>query len=80
MPHVTYDNLTQTVIDAMAAETAPRTREIMRSLITHLHGFVKETRPSLTEFISACRFLVRAGRISDDRRDEFIAASESIRR
>ncbi len=72
MPHVTCDNLTQTVIDAMAADTAPRTREIMTSLVRHLHAFVKETRPDIDEFVRACRFLVRAGQISDDRRDEFI--------
>lgn len=72
MPRVTDENLTQTVIDAMAADTAPRTREVMTSLITHLHAFVRETRPSMEEFVRACRFLVRAGEISDDRRDEFI--------
>lgn len=72
MPHVTRDNLTQTVIDAMAADTAPRTREVVTSLVTHLHDFVRETRPSMDEFVHACRFLVRAGQISDDRRDEFI--------
>lgn len=72
MSHVTCDSLTATVIDAMAPDTAPRTREVMTSLVTHLHAFVRETRPSLPEFLAACRFLVRAGQISDDRRDEFI--------
>ncbi|MGE3774191.1 MAG: dioxygenase, partial [Gammaproteobacteria bacterium] len=72
MSHMTCEKLTQTVIDAMAADTAPRTREVMTSLITHLHAFVKETRPSIEEFVAGCRFLVRAGRMSDDHRDEFI--------
>ncbi len=72
MSHVTYENLTETVIGATGAETAPRTRQILRSLITHLHAFIKETRPSLSEFLSACQFLAKAGQISDDRRNEFI--------
>lgn len=66
------DELTATVIDAMAADTAPRVREVMTSLVTHLHAFVREVRPSMPEFLAACRFLIRAGQISDARRDEFI--------
>jgi catechol 1,2-dioxygenase len=72
MTNVTYDNLTATVIAATGADTEPRTRELMTSLITHMHEFIKETRWTLPEFIAACRFLVRAGQISDDKRDEFI--------
>lgn len=72
MTNITYDNLTATVIAATGTDTEPRTRELMTSLITHMHEFIKETRLTLPEFIAACRFLVRAGQISDDNRDEFI--------
>ena len=72
MHKVTQDNLTATVIGATGPGTDPRTRALMTSLITHLHDFIRETRLTLDEFIQACHFLVRAGQISDDKRDEFI--------
>lgn len=72
MSYVTYENLTDTVIGATSAGTAPRNRQLVSSLISHLHAFIKETRPSLAEFLDACQFLARAGQISDDRRNEFI--------
>jgi len=72
MRNVTADNLTATVLNATAATTEPRLREIMTALVTHLHAFVRETRPSLAEFVRACQFLARAGQISDDKRNEFI--------
>ena len=39
----------------------PRTNELVSSLIRHLHAFVRETRPTDTEWLTGLDFLVRTG-------------------
>jgi hydroxyquinol 1,2-dioxygenase len=55
-----------------------RLREIMRSLVTHLHAVVCETRLSENEWESAIAFLTSAGHITDDKRQEFILLSDVL--
>jgi len=55
-----------------------RFRGIMTSLIKHLHGFVKETEPTMAEWLEAIQFLTALGQKCDDKRQEWILASDVL--
>jgi len=69
---------TAAVIERMAGCPDPRLREIMASVVTHLHAVVREVEPSLDEWMAAIRFLTATGQISDDKRQEFILLSDTL--
>lgn len=56
----------------------PRLREVMQSAIRHLHAFVSEVRPTGAEWLEAIAFLTAVGQKCDDRRQEFILASDIL--
>ena len=48
----------------MERTSDPRLREIMLSLVKHLHGFVRDVRLTEAEFREACAMLVELGQQS----------------
>jgi hydroxyquinol 1,2-dioxygenase len=54
----------------------PRLREVMQSAIKHLHSFVSDVKPSGEEWFKAIQFLTAIGQKCDDKRQEFILASD----
>ncbi len=80
MRNVTIDNVTDVVIASLGkSETVPaRQREIMESLIRHLHGFCRDVRLTHQEFLQACDFLARAGAVCSDKRQEFILLADIL--
>ena len=80
MRNVTIDNVTDVVIGSLGQSTdvTDRQREIMTSLITHLHGFAKDVKLTHAEFLGACDFLARAGHICSDKRQEFILLGDIL--
>ena len=56
----------------------PRTREVVLSLVRHLHGFLREVRPTEAEWMRGIEFLTAVGQMSDDRRQEFILLSDIL--
>ncbi|HZU62502.1 MAG TPA: dioxygenase [Novosphingobium sp.] len=73
-----FPELTEAVIAAMADAPDPRLRQIMTSLIRHVHAVVRETRLTEAEWGQAIAFLTAAGQISNDRRQEFILLSDTL--
>ncbi|KIW30042.1 uncharacterized protein PV07_05821 [Cladophialophora immunda] len=66
-----YDpNFTQNVINAMGPKTSPRMREVMTSLIKHLHDFAREIDLTVDEWAEGVQLLNWAGQMSNDRRNE----------
>lgn len=57
---------------------SPRTAELMTSLVRHLHAFARETELTTDEWMAAVEWLTRTGQISDDKRQEFILASDVL--
>ncbi len=55
-----------------------RYREIMTSLVRHLHGFLADVRLTEEEWAAAIDFLTRTGHKSDERRQEFILLSDVL--
>jgi catechol 1,2-dioxygenase len=77
---VNQDNITDVVIASLGkhGDVTARQREIMTSLIKHLHGFVKEVKLQHSEFLAACDYLARAGKLCDDNRQEFILLGDIL--
>jgi hydroxyquinol 1,2-dioxygenase len=70
--------LTEAVVKRIATTPDARLREIMTSLITHLHGFVREVRPTWEEWLAGIQFLTAVGQKCDDKRQEFILLSDTL--
>jgi hydroxyquinol 1,2-dioxygenase len=70
--------VTRQVLASFDGCADPRLREIMRSLVHHLHAFVREVRLTEVEWNQGIDFLTRTGRISDERRQEFILLSDVL--
>ncbi|SKY25096.1 dioxygenase [Gordonia sp. w5E2] len=70
--------LTDRVIDSFATAPNPRLREIMQSLTAHLHAFIRDVRLTDAEWEAGIQFLTDVGHITDDRRQEFILASDVL--
>ena len=71
-------DLTQRVLEKVAAAPDPRFRAIMTSLVRHLHDFVRETKLTQAEWMTAIQFLTATGQKCDDRRQEFILLSDTL--
>ncbi|KGB82419.1 dioxygenase [Rhodovulum sp. NI22] len=80
MRNVTIDNVSDVVIASLGkyGDITDRQREIMTSLIKHLHGFCKDVKLQHSEFLQACDYLARAGQITDDKRQEFILLGDIL--
>ena len=70
--------LTDAVIARLEGTPDPRLKEVMTSLITHLHAFVRETRLTPQEWFAAIQLLTEIGKMCDDKRQEFILASDTL--
>ncbi|MFB7336944.1 intradiol ring-cleavage dioxygenase [Streptomyces adustus] len=66
------------VLRSFEACTDPRLRQVMQSLVHHLHAFVREVRLTEAEWSEGIDFLTRAGHITDERRQEFILLSDVL--
>lgn len=79
MRDFTVDNLTDIVLEEYSSKTKdPRFKEIVTSLITHLHAFVKDVELTEKEWFEAIMFLTDTGKICDDKRQEFILLSDVL--
>jgi hydroxyquinol 1,2-dioxygenase len=75
---VTEDNITDLAVERWATARDPRTAELMTALVRHLHDFAREVRLTEAEWMAAMQWLTRTGQISNDKREEFILASDVL--
>jgi catechol 1,2-dioxygenase len=67
------------VVAASFADTPdPRLRQVMTSLVQHLHAFVKDVELTEEEWGFAIDFLTRTGHMSNEVRQEFILLSDVL--
>jgi hydroxyquinol 1,2-dioxygenase len=69
-------DLTRAVEASFDATPNPRLRELMQALTRHLHAFVSEVDLTEDEWFAAIDFLTRTGHMCDDKRQEFVLASD----
>ncbi|WP_017934443.1 dioxygenase family protein [Nocardioides sp. Iso805N] len=70
--------LVEAVVASFDACSDPRLKELMVSLVRHLHAFIRDVRLTEEEWGEAIEFLTRAGHITDDVRQEFILLSDTL--
>ncbi len=74
----TEETAADAVVDSFAKTPDPRLRELLSSLVRHLHAFVRETEPTIAEWERAIEFLTATGQKCDDERQEFILLSDVL--
>jgi hydroxyquinol 1,2-dioxygenase len=74
----TEEGSAEVVVDSFAGTTDPRLREVLTSLVRHLHDFAKEVELTGAEWEAAIGFLTEAGRWSTAERQELILLSDVL--
>jgi catechol 1,2-dioxygenase len=62
----TLDDVTADALAAMQQTVDPRLREIMISLVKHLHGFIRDVGLTEPEFRHAAAILNEMGKLTSD--------------
>ncbi|GIX49270.1 MAG: 6-chlorohydroxyquinol-1,2-dioxygenase [Candidatus Tectimicrobiota bacterium] len=78
MASLTADDITTNVLRHLEQTPSPRLKEILTSLIRHLHAFVREVQLTEAEWFEGIRFLTETGRMCSDTRQEFILLSDVL--
>ncbi|MGJ8623537.1 MAG: intradiol ring-cleavage dioxygenase [Yoonia sp.] len=76
--YFTEDQSVEAVNERMGEDINPRLKEVMSSLVKHLHAFAKEIELTQKEWDLAIDFLTRTGQICSDERQEFILLSDVL--
>ena len=66
------DDITAEVLRRFEGTDDPRLKQIMQSLVKHVHAFLKEVQLQEAEWWQGIEFLTRTGQMCDARRQEFI--------
>ncbi len=71
-------SITAAVLARMDECGDPRFKQVMTSLITHLHQFVRDVKLTDAEWFKAIQFLTDVGQTCTDKRQEFILLSDTL--
>jgi hydroxyquinol 1,2-dioxygenase len=71
-------SITQAVIERLSQSDDPRFKQVMTSLVTHLHDFVRDVRLTEPEWLAAIEFLTDVGQTCTPKRQEFILLSDTL--
>lgn len=66
------------VVASIAGARNERLRQVMESVIRHLHAVVKEVEPTEEEWMTAIKFLTETGHMCTEWRQEFILFSDTF--
>ena len=78
MRNLTEHNITDAVLATLSNTKDARLKEIMTSLVKHLHAFIKEVNLTEAEWMAALQFLAATGHRCDEKRQEFILLSDTL--
>jgi protocatechuate 3,4-dioxygenase beta subunit len=76
MSNNSEEQITQNVLDSMTHTLDPRLKQVMSSLISHIHAFIREVELTQEEWALLIQFLTRTGHMCDEKRQEFILLSD----
>jgi catechol 1,2-dioxygenase len=74
----TEDDITRQVVQRFDSTPDPRLREVMQSLVKHLHAFAKEVQLTEQEWFAGIEFLTAVGQKCSHNRQEFILLSDTL--
>ena len=72
------DEITEEVVRRFDVTTDARLREIMQSLVKHLHAFARDVQLTDKEWFAGIEFLTAVGKKCADNRQEFILLSDTL--
>src|SRR5258707_12102669 len=78
MRNLSPENVTEALTRVFDDTPDPRLKEIMCTLVRYLHDFAREVKLRPEEWSFAMDALLRAGKVSDARRNEFIMFSDTL--
>jgi hydroxyquinol 1,2-dioxygenase len=78
MEDLTTTTVTDAVLAQMATTKDARLREIMASLVRHMHDFARDVKLTPDEWLTAIGFLTRVGQMCTPARQEFILLSDVL--
>jgi len=78
MQHIDQDTITQAVIARHTTAGDTRVREVMTSLVQHLHAFAREARLTEAEWAEGVRFLGECGRSGNAGHQELVLLSDAL--
>jgi hydroxyquinol 1,2-dioxygenase len=78
MRNVTKDNITDVFASYFSDETDPRTKEVLSSLVKHLHDFARDVQLTHDEWRVGIEFLEGCAAIECEDRHEFVLASDVL--
>jgi hydroxyquinol 1,2-dioxygenase len=76
--NVDEDSITQIVLARHAQSDNARLKQLVTSLVQHLHAFARDVRLTEDEWFKGIQFLTEVGHITDDKRQEFILLSDTL--
>jgi hydroxyquinol 1,2-dioxygenase len=76
--NLNHETITDAVLARQDQTADPRTKQIMNSLVRHLHDFAREVQLTEEEWFKGIQFLTRCGDVTDDKRQEFILLSDVL--
>lgn len=74
----TEDDITAEVLRRFDGTEDPRLKQIMQSLVKHIHAFLKDVQLQESEWWKGIEFLTKTGQMCSDRRQEFILLSDTL--
>ncbi|MEJ8823712.1 intradiol ring-cleavage dioxygenase [Variovorax humicola] len=78
MRNLNQHTITDAVIDRFADTPDPRLKQILTSLVRHLHDFAREVELTEAEWMKGIEFLTATGQKCDATRQEFILLSDTL--
>jgi len=78
MRNIDEHTITEAVIRSLDGCDNPRLKQILGSLVTHLHDFVRDVKLTEAEWTEGIDFLTATGQKCDDKRQEFILLSDTL--
>lgn len=76
--YFTEEDSVSAVNNRMGDEAGNRLKQIMGSLVSHMHAFVKETKITQEEWEQGIEFLTQTGKICSNERQEYILLSDVL--
>lgn len=70
--------ITDAALEQMSSTPNPRLKQVMASLVKHLHAFAREVDLTPEEWLEGIRFLTAVGQKCTEHRQEFILLSDTL--
>src|SRR5436305_10088335 len=78
MRAIDENTITDAAIEQMSTTGDPRLKQIMESLVRHLHAFAREVDLKPEEWLEGIKFLTAVGQKCTPQRQEFILLSDTL--